>query len=208
MASTVIQYTSHADDSIPAVAVASGYTRAKLTEDALQKFVVPFVDFRVWDAIATNLPGTSASDDLGLYGGTFGTDAPLIRTYDVKNAGAVTLRTRVQVCLPAEYVASGDITLRFHAGMITTVASSTATIDVEAYAADKDGTLGSDLCTTSATTINSLTFAAKDFVITGTGLNPGDWLDVRVTIAVNDSATATAVIAAIGSAELLCDIKG
>jgi hypothetical protein len=196
------------DDAIPRESLAAGTLRSDLAEDALMKFVIPFCEFRVHDAIHTTLPGTSASDDLGLYGGTFGSASPMIRTYDVKNAGAVTLRARVQVCLPAEYVAGGDITIRFHAGMLTTVASSTATIDVEAYASDKDGTGGSDICATAAQSINSLSFAVKDFAITPTGLNPGDWLDVRVTVAVNDSATGTEVAAAIGSAELLCDIKG
>ena len=196
------------DDAIPRESLAAGTLRSDLAADSAMKFVIPFGDFRVWNAFATLLPGTSASDDLGLYGGTWGTDAPLVRTYDVKNAGAVTLYARVQVRLPAEYVAGGDITLRFHAGMVTTVASSTATIDVEVHAADKDGTLGSDICATAAQSINSLSFAVKDFVITPTALVAGDWLDVRVAVAVNDSATGTAVIAAIGSAELLCTIKG
>lgn len=196
------------DGSIPQEVIASGYTRAKLLEDALQKFVIPFTDFRVHDALQTVLPGTSASDDLGLYGGTFGTTGPLIRTYDVKAAGAVTLYARALVRLPAEYVAGGDITLRLAAGMVTTVSDGTATIDVQAYSSDKDGTISADICATAAQSINSLTFANKDFVITPTSLVAGDWLDVRVAIAVNDTATATAVIAAIGSTEILVDIKG
>lgn len=182
--------------------------RTYLQEDPLQPFPVPFTDFRVHDALQTTLPGTSASDDLGLYGGTFGTSQPLIRTYDVKAAGSVTLRARALIRLPAEYVAAESVKLRLAAGMVTTVADTTATVDVEAFRVGKDNSLGSDICATSATSINSLTFADKDFTITAASLNPGDVLDVRITVAVNDAASGTAVIAAIAGVDLLCDIKG
>jgi len=182
--------------------------RTQLAQDALKPFPIPFELFRVWNAYETALPGTSSSDDLGLYGGTFGTGSQLIRTYDVKNAGAVTLYARVRAALPAEYDAGETITLRMKCGMVTTVASASATVDVECYKVNGEGGIGSDLCTTSATTINSLTFANKDFTITPTGLVAGDVFDIRITIAVNDSATATAVIAAIGSCDLLCDVRG
>ena len=36
----------------------------------------------------------------------------------------------------------------------------------------------------------------------------GDVLDVRIAIAVNDAATATAVTPTIAGIDLLCDIKG
>lgn len=182
--------------------------RSKLAQDTLKPYPIPLENFRVWDAYQTVLPGTSASDDLGLYGGTFATGSQLVRTYDVKNAGAVTLYARVRASLPAEYDAGETITLRMKCGMVTTVASSSATVDVECYKVDGAGSIGSDLCATSATSINSLTFANKDFTITPTGLSAGDVFDIRITVAVNDSATATAVIAAIGSVDLLCDVRG
>lgn len=183
--------------------------RSKLALDSLKIYDVNLVDFRVWDAMQTNLPGTSASDDLGLYGNTFGTNTPLIRTYDVKAAGAVTLRARVLIPLPAEYADAETVNLRFFAGMVTTVADTTATIDCEAYESPGSAAaLGSDLVTTAATTINSLTFANKDFVVTATSLVAGDLLDVRVTVAVNDAATGTAVIAGFGKCQLLVDVRG
>jgi len=177
----------------------------------LQDFPIPLTDFRVWDAMQTPLPGTPATDDLGLVGGTFGTATPSLRTEDLKaEAVSPTLnRARVLVQLPWEYQAGQTVTLRFKAGMITTVSDTTATLDCEAYKlqADPDDAIGSDLVATAATTINSTTFADIDFVITPTGLSPGDILDVRITTAVNDGATATAVIAAITSARLLCDVR-
>lgn len=175
----------------------------------LQAFPIPLTDFRVWDAMQTLLPGTPSADDLGLVGGTFGTATPSIRTEDLKALGATNKRARFLVQLPWEYVAGETVTLRFKAGMITTVAGTSATLDCEAYKLqdDPDDAIGSDLVTTSATSINSLTFASTDFVITPTSLSPGDILDVRVTIAVNDGASGTAVIAAITSAKLLADVR-
>lgn len=191
------------------VAATAAIARSKLAQDVLEIYPIPLTDFRVWDAFQTNLPGTSASDDLGLYGGTFGTNVPKIKTYDVKAAGAVTLYARACVPIPIEYDDTHTIQLRARAGMETTVASASATIDFQAYErVITGGAVGSDLVSTSAISINSLTFANCDFTIDGTDLVGGDWLDVRVVVAVNDAATATAVIASIASIELLCDVKG
>lgn len=184
-----------------------GPTRANLSQDDLKPYPVPFVDFRVWDALQTSLPGTAAADDLGLYGGTFGTGQPLIRTEDVKTLSKSEY-ARAQIRLPAEYVAAETVTLRISAGMVTTIAGTSCVVDVEAYRIGKDNTLGSDLCATAAVTMNSLTFGNKDFTITAGSLSPGDVLDVRITITVVDAATGTAVIGAIGAVDLLCDVKG
>lgn len=175
----------------------------------LQAFPIPLTDFRVWDAMQTPLPGTPATDDLALIGGTFGTATPSIRSEDLKALGAINKRARVLVQLPWEYVAGQSVTLRFKAGMITTIATPAATLDCEVYKLqdDPDNAIGSDLVTTAATTMNSLVFTDIDFVINPTSLSPGDILDVRITAAVNDGATATAVIAGITSAKLLVDVR-
>ena len=86
-----------------------------------------------------------------------------------------------------------------------------ATVDVEAYAVDGDGVLGgspTDLCQTAAQSINSLTNAAFDFTLDASGLAAEDEIDVRITIAITDGATATAVIGEIGYVALIADIKG
>lgn len=188
----------------PAVAKSSILALAEL-----QPYPIPLTDFRVWDAMQTVLPGTPSSDDLGLVGGTFGTATPSLRSEDLKTAGATNKRARVLVQLPWDYQAGQSVTLRFKAGMITTVADTTATLDCEVYKLqdDPDDAIGSDLVSTAATTMNSLTFADIDFVVTPTGLSPGDILDVRITCAVNDAAGATAVIAGITSAKLLADVR-
>ena len=171
-------------------------------------FPVNFMDLRVWDAIQTNLPGTPATDDLGLIGTTFGSTAPRITAGDCKALGATSRYARFLVELPECYEAGETVTLAISAGMVTTVASSSCTVDVECYEIDKVGGIGSDLCTTSATTINSLTFGTKSFTITPSALTAGDVLDIRITIAVNDAATVTAVTPTIAAIDLLCDIKG
>lgn len=183
--------------------------RSDLVQDALKVFPVNLTDFRVWDAPQTNLPGTSAADDLALADGSgFGVSAPSIETSELKAAGATTRRARAFIRIPAEYDAGETVLIRISAGMVTTVADNTATVDVEAYEVDREGGIGSDLCNTSATSINSLTFSDKDFTIDASGLSPGDWLDVRISVAVNDAASGTEVKARIGSVELVCDVKG
>jgi hypothetical protein len=184
-------------------------TRSNLTQENLAVYPIPPQAWRVWDALQTNLPGTGASDDLAIIGGTFGAGVPSIQTGDLKNAGATTRYARAQVQLPPEYVAGETVTIRANAGMVTTVASASATIDFEVYKSDR-GILvsGIDLVVPSSQSINSLTFGDKDFNVTATTLGPGDILDIRMAIAVNDSATGTAVIGCAGSVELLCDIRG
>ncbi len=182
--------------------------RTDITQEDLARFKIRPTDWRVWNAMQTVLPNPSASDDLGIYGGTFGSASPSIQTYDLKNAGSTTCYARCSFPLPHTYVAGQSVTIRAHAGMLTTVASSAATIDFEVYRSNDETGIGSDLVATSATTINSLTLADKDFVLTATTLLPGDTLDIRMAVLVNDSATVTAVIGLVGAVELLIDVKG
>ncbi len=191
-------------------AISPPITKANILALAeLQAFPIPLTDFRVWNAMQTLLPGTPLADDLGLVGGTFGTATPSLRTEDLKAAGATSSYARVLVQLPWEYQAGQSVSLRFMAGMITTVSDTTATLDCEVYKLqnDPDDAIGSDLVTTAATTMNSLTFANIDFALSSSGLSPGDVLDIRIATAVNDGAGATAVIAGITSAKLLADVR-
>lgn len=181
---------------------------AILKQTANAIFPIQLADLRVWDAVATNLPGTASSDDLAYATGTFGTAPPVINAGDCKNLGATTRYARFQMQLPECYDSGETITLAISAGMKTTVASSSCTVDVECYKIDKISGIGSDLCATAATTINSLTFATKSFTITSSGLVAGDVFDVRITIACNDTGTGTAVTPTIAAIDLLCDIKG
>jgi hypothetical protein len=147
-------------------------------------------------------------DDLAITSGAFGTGSPYISTGDVKNISA-TRYARVMAQLPENYVAGETVTVRLSGGMLTTAASASASVDVECYKINKDTLVtGADMCSTALQSLNSLVFATLDFNITPTTLSPGDWLDIRITLATVDSATVTAVIAALAAAELLCDVKG
>jgi len=189
------------------IAASAAVERSKLAAEQL-KDNIPLELLRVHDAFQTDLPTTAASDDLGLIIGTFGTDAIVVQTSDLKNTTG-TQRARFLYRLPHNYVSGQLISVVAWAGMKTTVANGTATVDFEAYKKnDSTGLVGSDLVSTSATTINSLTAADKAFVIDPTGLAAGDELDVRVTIAITDSGTGTAVIGRIMKLYMLPTVKG
>jgi hypothetical protein len=189
-----------------------GVTRASLTQEDLTPYPLLPEEWRVHDALGTNLPNTPASDDLGIIAGTIGTDLPYVWAGDQKNnAGANTRYARRQFRLPPEYVAGGAIRLRMYAGMLTTIASAAATLDAQVFASDGAGGVGSDICTTSAININTPAapnLADRDFTINPSGLIAGDVLDIRIAVTVNDTATATAVDAVIQHAALLLSIKG
>lgn len=165
-------------------------------------------EWRIWDGQHTNLGATATSDDdLAFVTGTLGTHVPRIQTGDVK-AATKTRYARVQKKLPPEYVNGGTITLRFSAAMETTIADTSATIDAQVYLSDREDNVGADICATAAQSINSVTYADKDFTITPTGVEAGDVLDIRVAIATVDGATGTAVIGSFGACELVCQVKG
>jgi len=184
--------------------------RAILIQDDLKPFAVPLEEWVIFDAVHNRLPSAATSDDLGLITGTYGTAPNSIRSSDAK-ATTVTQKMRRRVKMPAEYVDGQTVTLRIAAGMKTTKSDGTATVDLSAYEITDAGGLGgspTDLVSTSATTINSLTAANVDFTIDPAGLAGGDEIDLLVTIAITDAATGTAVLGEIYKTTLLCDIKG
>lgn len=183
--------------------------RSEIAQTDFAAYGIPVAQLRIHDAFATPI-SAAASDDLGIStGGTFGTDAPYITAGDLKAAGATTRRARFLFTLPAEYVSAESVRISAFAGMVTTAADTSCTLDFEAYKLDLDATVGgSDLVSTAAISINSTTIAERAFDLTASGLVAGDVLDIRVTIACNDAATATAVIPAIAALRMLLDIKG
>jgi len=185
--------------------------RSKLAQDTLQPYRIPFTDLRIHDALQTLLPGTAAADDLGLVGGAHGTDAPMVQAGDLKASGTITRYARFLTALPIEYDDDETVQVRVTCGMQTTVADASCTVDVTAFLFDNDGTLNggpTDLCTTAAQDMNSLTAASKDFTLTDTNLVSGSILDISIAIVCNDVATGTAVIPSIYAIALLADVKG
>lgn len=189
------------DDAGLQVLDSSGQLKTSGTQTAVLPFALNFMDARVHDAVATNLPATAAADDLGLINGTDGTAFPSIRTLDYK-ATTTTAYARLYAALPANYVPGAAVTLRLRCGMLTTVSDGTALVDAEVFSNDGDATGSADICATTQQSINSLTFANYDFTITPTGLVAGQMLNIRLKLTGTDAATATAVLAAIAHVEL------
>lgn len=185
------------------IAVVDSNGQLKQTATSTTTVAIPILptQWRVHDAVATNLPATAASDDLAVINGTDGTSFPVVQSLDFKNT-TTTAYARAYLALPPNYVAGSAITIRIVGGMVTTVASSACTVDLTVYSNDGDATGSADLCETSAQSINSLTFGNKDFTVTPTGLVAGQLLNLRMVIAGTDSATATAVLGTVATVEL------
>lgn len=160
---------------------------------------IPLFDWRVFDAPLTPLGVTALSaDDLLFTPGTFATSAPTLEGSDVGGTTG-TQHARQQIVVPADYVAGGAIAIVVTAG-VERLASTSATLDIVAVrTAVPDG----DIVDTAAQSINSVTAAAKTFVLTPTNIVPGDVLDVKLTTAVSDADDAGANINSVISAVTL-----
>jgi hypothetical protein len=188
------------------LSASAAIARSKLAQDALALYTIPLTSLRVWDSHAL-LPSAGAADDLGLVSGTFGTEPPHLSANDLGAAAATTRYARGEYQLPAEYDDGQSVSFRVSAATQTAIADVSCTVDFEVYESDEDLTLSADLVTTAATSMNSVTFANYDFVVTPTGLIAGSVLDFRIAIACNDAATAI-VEPTIASLKLMCDIRG
>jgi len=189
------------------VSNSAGIETTKLETRTAQVFPIPLTAGKVWDSVDSNLPSAAANDDLGIITGTWGTDSPTIQAGDI--GGTNSTRYGVwEVPVPQNYKDGDTFIIRVRGGMLTTVADTSCTVDLEVYAADGSGAVGSDLCQTSATTINSLTFANVDFTMDNTGIDPGDRLLVRMAVAYNDSGDAGVMTPEISNMEVRCSTRG
>ena len=179
---------------------------SKMAQRTFAEHHVPWTSFRVWDALTTNPVSAAANDDLGLVTGNWVSAVNNMTAGDCK-AATVTRRIYFAVPVPPNYDDGETIRLRIRAKMETTLSDTSCTIDAEAYI-NNDGTLTSDLVSTAAQSMNSLTAANYDFTLASGSIDPGDLIEVRLTIACVDAATATAVTPAIYEVALLCDTRG
>ena len=183
-----------------------GIARADVQQQDLQPYSIPVVSMRIHDNLSGLLPASATGDDLGIDGATFGTNSPSLLSSDSK-AATTTQYARFQFPLPVEYTSGQSVRVEVVAQMVTTVADTSATVDVQAYESDNEGGIGSHLCSTAAQSCNSLTAATLQFVLDGTALVAGEMLDVRLAVSIVDAATGTAVKARIGRTKILCDIQ-
>lgn len=180
--------------------------RSDLLQENLVVHAVPWAHMRTFDAYATPLAAAPTSDDLGLSGGAHGTASPMLIS-TTSSGTTITQKVRFEYVMPAHYIPAGRVYIRIHSRVEVT-ANVSATVDVIAYESNKEAGISADLCITGATTINSATWASRDFILTATALTVGDRLDVLVTVALDDTGATNACIANIGSIEVLFDSKG
>lgn len=186
--------------------------RSQLPVETGSAFEILPQELRVWNAFQTPL-GTAGTDDLGITAGAFGTGTPYITAGDCGSAGTTTRYARFLVQLPMNYDAGQAASFAFLAGITGTVpnvAATSCTLDCEAYKVGVDTLVtGSDLISTAAQSINFTAFASYSFNLTVTSANPGDWLDVRITIVCVDGAsTAANVVPAIQKLQLIASTQG
>lgn len=184
---------------------ATGHVKQSNTSTSLQVFAITPLEWRENDGV-TVCPATAASTNFGVVLGTDGTNFPTLQTIDSK-AATTAVVARAVVRLPANYVAGSAITIRAHAGMLTTIADTSATLGLNVYSNAGNNTGSANLNTTVAQSINSLTFADVNFTITPTGLVAGQLLHIKMTLTVTDAATVTAVKGAVGSVALLASVS-
>jgi hypothetical protein len=145
--------------------------------------VLKLIDGRVHDAIKTDLPDTPSADDLGLAEAI----GSVLTTIATTGAGTATTTAYAlfRFVLAPWYDAGDNITLRVRA-KTSAIAEVSDQLDVEAKLVGEDGSVGSDLV---STTIKQLTAAYADynFTIAGATLAPGDEVQVRVMLARNDT---------------------
>jgi len=172
-----------------------------------QPYYLNLADFRVHDAPHTLLGNTGATDDLGIFDGTYGTQGITLQSEDMGEAGAVVYYGRSFFTLPPEYVDASPVTVRVHCGVLTAVCDQSAAVDLNVYIDDRENAEGSDLYTGDAVSCNSTTLADKDFDLTSTDLLPGSLLDLRVALWLDDDSTAV-TSGIITSVALLLNTRG
>lgn len=183
--------------------------RSNIDVELLQSFPIDVENWRIWDNYRSLL-GAPGSDDLGIGGSgvpVWATSVPYLSTSN-SNAASLLQYARTTVKIPRTYVAGQTLKLNFAAGMLSAVCSTSALLTVEAYLSGRNTLIsGSQLVTTAAQSLNSLTFAELAYELAVGTLTAGAWLDIRILIA-TINATASAMYGTIAHSELLCNVRG
>jgi len=148
---------------------------------------IPMDEWLIWDsATLAPLTATANTDDLGYTLGTIGTDAPLLHAV---NDDAETIQyARQQVFVPTNYIAGQAISLA-----ITVVEGATADtdagIDANVY---RQAAPTVDIQSTALQDVKGAAAGVKTFVLTPTNVVPGELLDIRIFLDIDDNAGSTA----------------
>jgi len=184
-----------------AQSVAGTLTRADLTEEALAAYGIPVNQIMAADGAALAVAETAGDFFLSL-----GTNFVELRGEEANNETETSVGY-IQFILPPEYVAAGDVKIRFRCQVDGAGTNGASTLDVEAFEMS-DGAVGSDICATVAESFAAKsTYYNKDFTITATDLVAGDILVIKVTAAVIESASSPLAFYS-DPPKMLLDIKG
>jgi hypothetical protein len=112
-----------------------------------------------------------------------------------------------QFTLPPNYIPGGAVTFRAKAANIGGGTQTSCTITVTAYLASGNGAVGSNLGPAAQTHAAKTTWYTKDFVITPTGLVPGDVLNVVISVA-NIESAGTQLVWTVDKIAMLVDVQG
>jgi hypothetical protein len=186
---------------------AAAIARSKLAEDALALYPIPIANMRL---STFAVMGVSAADD-NEFALIVASNAITLNSDSATNT-TDTSTFRFQVRLPENYVAAGDVSVRFRSALIESGAAATdngSSIDLSCYE-QADGAVGADIVSTAAQTYAATdTWYAKDFVITATNLVAGDILSCLATGAViENNAGAETITLKTDPPVLLLDVKG
>lgn len=106
-----------------------------------------------------------------------------------------------QYRIPYNYLAGGTISLQANHVLTGAGTNNGSTIDFSAYE-QADGAVGADLVTTAPQAMQKTTYVESTFVVTPTGLAPGDILNIKLTTSVIESA-GSALAATIDRLEVV-----
>lgn len=192
-------------------AVEPPVARELLGRDASQIYRLDLDGWRTTDNAQAKL-GDTAGTPAGAFAldeGAHGTNAPKI-VGEAASGNSKTNKMRRQFTLPPEYVAGTDLVLRVKCQETVGAATVSTTIDAEIFqVAAEAGLEGSptDLVDTTLIDVTEVT-ANKDFAIDGSGLEPGDEIDIELTGVTNDTGGTVGTVLEIYDTHLLLTIAG
>lgn len=179
----------------------AGFTHANRTSNSsngLAATPIPLTDGKNADGSVL-----AAAASAGKFGIT-----TTVGTSEVLSGEAATNNTKTDTVifervLPANYVAAQDIILTVDNRIIigTGVAGGTKTLTATAYKKAADGTEGANLIATAAATLTN-NIVASAFTITGTSLNPGDNIIIKLVAALQETGGTNPINAEIESLTL------
>lgn len=140
---------------------------------------------------------------------TFGSPANLLLVSEAAQGNTKTDAVEFEFMLPTDYVAGSNITVNVASNVTGGgTLGATKTLTVDAFKVDPVlGTVGSNLGP-AAGTLATGAAVNQAFVITPTGLNPGDKLLIQVQAAVQETGGVSAINANVTGINITCDVKG